>query len=647
MIGIMTGTHLGSQNSLRMLGTLLLVVSLGWMIEGCSQQDDSISTSQETIEKTDENTSSGEPAAVEPAANVEGEATPAEKTAAPKDADKAAVPVDADLAGLEKPVREQILKARDNVRQNPDSADALGILGVLYQIYGMNEAAESAYAAAIEKAPDNFRWHYYLAYVLLNSGKYADAVGGFEKAVKLEPYYLPAKVSLGIAQLRSGEQFAAIDTLKPLREAHPDDPMINYVLGIAYKEAGEFIWAVEYLKPLLDKNPQFGGVRAALAASFKGLGQEDTAAGLVEGWPLNADIPILRDPVYGEIYRFETGTDAENRRGIGLLGGGLPEKAIKHFEKALEFDPESRIAKVGRIDCLTAMEKYEEAEAVLKDILKVDDRDLPALVRLGHLYIAQSKYDDVQPVLKKAVSIDSDNTTVLTMLVKLAMKREKYDDAVTHLKRIVEILQTNGNAYCELGKALILTGDDASAEQAFLKSLEYSPDNLDAAKHLAYLYGKAGKNEAAAYWGSKLLLAGTGTVQEYQAAASTTLRKKDYATGMDLLRRGIELYPDDVVLNDMLSRVYSMCPDARYRDWSEAIRIAEKIYGTDENEISVQGLSTLAAAHAEAENYQEAIRLTKAAIIKASDMGDDDIIGRLSQSLTHYRQDKKIYEEAY
>ena len=647
MIGIMTGMCSRSQNSLRMLGILLLAVFFGWMVGGCTQQDDSIATSPATIEQTDGNVSSGQSESAEPSVKAGEEEVTAEKRKVPKETENKVVPTDTDLADLEKPIQEQILKARENVKQHPDSADAVGILGVLYQVYGLNEAAESTYVIAIEKDPDNFRWHYYLAYVLLNSGKYADAAEHFEKAVSMEPDYLPARVSLGIAQLRSGEQYAAIDTITPLREAHPDNPMVNYVLGMAYKDAGEYVWAVEYLKPLLDKNPQFGGVRSALAASFVGLGQDDTAADLVEGWTPNADIPILKDPVYGEIFRFETGTDAENRRGIGLLGGGLPEKAIKHFEKALEFDPENKIARIGRVDCLTAMGKYDQAETILSGILKSDDRNLPALVRLGHLYTTQSRYDDVQPVLEKAVSIDPDNTTVLAMLVKLATSREKYDEAVKHLKRVIELSPENGAAYCELGKALTLISDEAGAEKAFLKALELDPDNHDAAANLAQLYTRAGKPEAAAYWAAKPLLTGKGAAREYQAGASVALRKKDYATGMDLLKRGVELYPDDIALNDMLSRVYSMCPDSGYRNWSEAIRIAEKIYGKDEDKISTQGLSTLAAAHAEADNFQEAIRLTQAAIIKASEAGDDDSIRRLAQNLVHYRQDKKIYEEAY
>ena len=131
----------------------------------------------------------------------------------------------------------------------------------------------------------------------------------------------------------------------------------------------------------------------------------------------------------------------------------------------------------------------------------------------------------------------------------------------------------------------------------------------------------------------------------YLLVATEAAKGRDYGRALETLKQGLEDHPDDADLADTLARVYAMCPEAAYRDWEEAMRIALTLYGGDEEEVSDRGLGTLAAAHAEAENFEEAIRLTKEGIRRAKLNQDAPLLRKLARNLVHYQQGLRLYEE--
>ena len=72
---------------------------------------------------------------------------------------------------FEPAVGKQIRHAYDQLRNQPQSTEAAGKLGMILQCYGKYELAEACYRRALGLKPDAFRWAYYLGNVEAWIGK--------------------------------------------------------------------------------------------------------------------------------------------------------------------------------------------------------------------------------------------------------------------------------------------------------------------------------------------------------------------------------------------------------------------------------------------------------------------------------------------
>ena len=69
--------------------------------------------------------------------------------------------------------------------------------GRALQARGLFSQAEQAYRQALQQAPDNPQYHYYLGVVLHAQSRFAEAQTQFEKALELKPNYAGPRIALG------------------------------------------------------------------------------------------------------------------------------------------------------------------------------------------------------------------------------------------------------------------------------------------------------------------------------------------------------------------------------------------------------------------------------------------------------------------
>jgi tetratricopeptide (TPR) repeat protein len=167
---------------------------------------------------------------------------------------------------------------------------------------------------------------------------------------------------------------------------------------------------------------------------------------------------------------------------------------------------------------------------------------------------------------------------------------------------------------------------------------------LPAVRLLGDAYLATGATNAADTWYKRAYAGGAADPVICYRIASQAIRAADYDLMEEALRRGLEVAPEDVALNDALARLYALCPYAVYRNGAEAVRVARKVHGDDDAAISVRGLTTLAAAYAEADDFAKAVHLMELAIAKAQEAGDDAEANRLEAFLGLYRQNKRVYD---
>jgi hypothetical protein len=85
-------------------------------------------------------------------------------------------------------------------------------------------------------------------------------------------------------------------------------------------------------------------------------------------------------------------------------------------------------------------------------------------------------------------------------------------------------------------------------------------------------------------------------------------------------------------------------PDPAYRNADEAARLAKAAFEMNRGRMPLS-LDTLAAAHAEAGKFDEALRTQEQAIALAKEIGDEKLVAELEKRLAPYRDGKPYRED--
>lgn len=147
----------------------------------------------------------------------------------------------------------------------------------------------------------------------------------------------------------------------------------------------------------------------------------------------------------------------EHEKGLKQAKDNNPEKAIKHFQEALQLHP----------------------------------RYYSALVALGDQYAKLQRYDEAMAAYHKAVDMESDRADAHTGIGVALVKQKRYADAITPLRRSLELDKRSSSAYLFLGLAEMMTADYLSAEANLLKAYEIDRPAI-AHIYLANLYDLRG-----------------------------------------------------------------------------------------------------------------------------------------------------------
>ena len=182
----------------------------------------------------------------------------------------------------------------------------------------------------------------------------------------------------------------------------------------------------------------------------------------------------------------------------------------------------------------------QEAEQIVREILRADPRHARALFVLGAAQLTQGHVDDAITTLENAVRIKHD-AEIDTMLAIALRRAERDDDALSRLKRAIKREPPYAGAFLEfgnlltalsrydeaidvlnrgiavapmmpqlpiqLGQTLLQRRDCINAQAAFARALNIAPDSLEALLGMAKAHQELGDcAPAAAYFRRCLMI---------------------------------------------------------------------------------------------------------------------------------------------
>ena len=287
--------------------------------------------------------------------------------------------------------------------------------------------------------------------------------------------------------LRAGKSKDALLLLNELAAAAPDTPHLEAKLGKACFESGQFRQAVPHLKAALQQNDADTESAQLLALSYFALAEYAQAVPLFE--KLNTrlsekipDGPYLLASSYVMTQRwddarktfagvFSVPPDSATAYlifGKFLVRQRLEDRAVPEIQAALQRDPQLAMAHfiLGEIDLYKG-----DAPAAVEELTKelaINPSVWLVYWRLGDAYVRLEKYDEAEKVLKQAVWLNETSSGAYILLGQVGLKRNDPAMAAGFLERAVELDPQNDYVHYFLGKAYQGLGRSEEANQHFV-----------------------------------------------------------------------------------------------------------------------------------------------------------------------------------
>jgi tetratricopeptide (TPR) repeat protein len=286
--------------------------------------------------------------------------------------------------------------------------------------------------------------------------------------------------------LRAGKSQDALVLLNALAAAAPATPRIESKLGKAYFQSNQFQKAVPHLKLAVQQNDSDAESMQLLALSYFAVAEYAAAIPLLEklGPQLaegSTDGAYLLASCYVMTQRwddarktfaglFSVSPDSATAYlmfGKFLVRQRLEDRAVPEIQAGLQRDPRLAMAHflLGEIDLYkgdapAAVEELNKEVAINPSVWLV-------YWRLGDAYVRLEKYDEAEKVLKEAVWLNETTSGPYILLGQIALKHNDPEVAAGFLERAVKFDPQNDYVHYFLAKAYQGLGRTAEANQHF------------------------------------------------------------------------------------------------------------------------------------------------------------------------------------
>ena len=164
----------------------------------------------------------------------------------------------------------------------PDHPDVLHLLGIVLKDTGQLEESRSLLGAAVEKCPENGRFHYHYGLALAQCGMLTSALMAFNKALMIDPELHDARYNLAKAHKDIGDLATSAGLYQELLQAVPDHVPALYNLANLYCEQDRKSEAGIFYEKLLSLEPGHHNARTNLALIKSQKGKRTEAIGDLE-----------------------------------------------------------------------------------------------------------------------------------------------------------------------------------------------------------------------------------------------------------------------------------------------------------------------------------------------------------------------------
>jgi predicted CXXCH cytochrome family protein len=176
-----------------------------------------------------------------------------------------------------------------------ERAEANLNLAMLYQASGRSGEVEALLRTALKRDPDFYPALVTLVQWLEANGRRQEAQTLLAQSLKEHPDAALLQHTQGLSLVRAGKSAQAMPALRKAAQLEPQNAQYGYVLAVALHDSGKVDEACQELERLLKVQPANRNARLSLIQYYLDSGQEPKAQVLLQGWKkMNRGDPALK-----------------------------------------------------------------------------------------------------------------------------------------------------------------------------------------------------------------------------------------------------------------------------------------------------------------------------------------------------------------
>ncbi len=332
-------------------------------------------------------------------------------------------------------------------------------------------------------------------------------------------------------------------------------------------------------------------------------------------------------------------TEAWQLRVALLIGQGRFEDALAALQQMLAADPTNLFAIQGAVESLLQMERAEEAiDLISQSLEKTPDASLLYRLR-GQLRMEADQSEEALEDLDRAVELDPSDPAALLLRGQAHLTLDNLEQADKDLNDA--LLMEPGLVRGIIMRSVVRAqqGRFDEAIEDLQKLVRVDPRNTALLIQLSGYYQMAGRNSMALKILDQALLVDPQSTTAMATKADVLLSLGRHTEAIEqyrrLLEQGLEGEPERSRVLNNYAWVLSTSPYDHLRDGQRAIVLATEACELTEYQAS-HILSTLAAAYAEAGQFDKAVQWAS----KAAELGKE----KGSEQLEQLREELDSYQ---
>lgn len=348
---------------------------------------------------------------------------------------------------LEQRYAEALGEWQSAIRLSPRNSDLFNFEGLAFDAVGRRDEARTAYRAAIRLQPGNVDARSNLAYSLATAGQTKEADQEFSGALLLRPRDPSLHLGRGLLRFELGDARTACHEFQE---------------SVPWPEESTTLWTI--FKACLNANSMDFSVRAARLLPRDPKTQLEIGQGMTRTRHFAEALPFL-ESVRGP-------EDLRNQASLaiaeGWIASGEPAKAIS----TLDVLPQSREVLELRSTALENLNRRDEAQTLLNEMVKRYPDDPSAYIAGTQLLLKAKRFDEVLAILNSGLDHLPGNWLLLLRRGVTHKMRGDYESARQDLTAALNNQGDPSLVAAALGDVMAAQGDLHQAAETFRAAMD-------------------------------------------------------------------------------------------------------------------------------------------------------------------------------